>query len=358
MEAIDANYPGRFDLSYSDYMAELGALTPAVAHFDHQHKESWKWALKYPVSARLGQRVIDTFPYLSMRVQKRLLTPFALAAARDLSARQPALVVSNHGLITAGLSLAKRRFGLRVPVVTFATEPFNISAYWADAEAEHIIAPTEETRLRLVQMGVAPRRIEVAGYPVGQAFLHAPDKATARRQLNLPAQPTLLISLGGEGLSQSPIPLLRRLVSQSDWTVIVICGRNAALNTALQQHFAAYAQLRILGFVDTMALYLAASDLVIGKAGPASVFEALAVGRPVLLQSYAGLNEWGVVQFVEQRGLGAYVPSATQAYAAAQRYIASPLLEQLAERCADLALAEATRALAQRVIAYYEKTRV
>lgn len=356
MEAVETDYPGQFALIRSDYMAELGELEPAVAHFDTQHKESWKWALRYPVSARLGQRVIDTLPRLSLQIQKRLLIPFALAAARDLSAQQPELVVSNHGLITAGLSLAKRRFGLRVPVLTFATEPFHISAYWADPHADYILVPTEETRLRLIKMGVPANRLEVVGYPVGQAFLNAPDKDLARWQLNLPAQPTLLVSLGGEGIGQSPAPLLSRLAEIKDWTAIVICGRNDALRRALQRQFAPHSNMHILGFVNTMAHYLAASDLVLAKAGPASVFEALAVGRPVLVQGYAGLNEWGVVQFLQQRGLGLYVPKADQALAAARYYLQTPhLLSEVAAHCATLDLSGATKALAQRITSYLKE---
>jgi UDP-N-acetylglucosamine:LPS N-acetylglucosamine transferase len=358
MEAVETNYPDQFALIRSDYMAELGELEPAVAHFDRQHKESWKWALRYPVSARLGQRIIDTVPRLSLRIQKRLLTPFALAAARDLSARQPALVISNHGLITAGLSLAKRRFGLRVPVLTFATEPFCISAYWADPDADYTITPTEETRLRLIQMGVPADRLEVIGYPVGQAFLQAPGKHVARRQLDLPDQPTLLVSLGGEGIGQSPVPLLSRLTECRDWTVIVICGRNDALKNTLARRFVSNNNLRILGFVDIMAQYLAASDVVLGKAGPASVFEALAVGRPVLVQSYAGLNEWGVIQFVQRRELGAYVPAVEQTLSATCRYFQTPhLLSDIAARCATLDLPTATTALARRIVAYLEGDR-
>jgi hypothetical protein len=40
--------------------------------------------------------------------------------------------------------VGKRRYGLKVPVLTFATEPHNISAYWADPRAEHIVVPSEE----------------------------------------------------------------------------------------------------------------------------------------------------------------------------------------------------------------------
>lgn len=355
LEAIAAAHPERFALALSDYMAQLGERAPAVARFDRRHKAAWRWALRYPLSARLGQRLIDAAPRLTMRVQKRLLADFARAAYEDLTARRPALVISNHGLITAGLSLAKARWGLAVPVLTYATEPFNISAYWADSEAEQIIVPTEQARARLAAMGVPPARLEVVGYPVGQSFLHAPPQAVARRELGLSERPTVLVSLGGEGVSPKLLPLLKLLAAQPEWVTVVICGRNQALAAALRERFASAPQLRVLGFVENMASYLAACDVMIGKAGPASVFEALAVGRPVVLQGYAGLNEWGVVRFVTREGLGVYAPDPARALEVAGRYLKAPELRaQVAARCRALQLGEATRALAARVVAYAE----
>ena len=96
-EAIERYYPGRFELRVSDYMKDVGFTA-----FDRQHKQSWRRALRYPVLARTGQRVIDTFPRPYMTFQRRILRGFAHTAADDLNTDPPQLVVSNHGLITTG----------------------------------------------------------------------------------------------------------------------------------------------------------------------------------------------------------------------------------------------------------------
>ena len=64
------------------------------------------------------------------------------------------------------------------------------------------------------------------------------------------------------------------------------------------------AGLTVFGFTNEMAKLLSAADVVVGKAGPASTMEALAVGRPVLVTAYAGLNELAVVRFLAAHGLG------------------------------------------------------
>jgi 1,2-diacylglycerol 3-beta-galactosyltransferase len=347
-EALEHHYPGEFSTRIADYMREVGAT-----RFDERHKAAWRWALRYPLSARLGQRLIDAVPQLAMRVQRQLLAPFARLATEALAREAPALVVSNHGLITTGLALAQRRYGLRVPVLTFATEPHLISAYWADPWAERILVPSEETRRRLIAMGVSAEKLEVVGYPVGRAFLDAPDKAEARRALGLENAFTCLVSMGGEGIGGNATALLEGLLERTQARYVVICGRNAQLASRLSARFAGEARVRIEGFTECMASYLAASDVVVGKAGPASVYEALAVGRPVLVTSYAGRNEWGVVRFLREKQLGELTPSARVAAAAIARYRQHPdLLDDVAARCRALDLAGASERLAHAIARY------
>ncbi len=346
-EAIEHHYPGRFSLRVSDYMEDLG-----VSSADRRHKAFWRLALRYPVIARAGQRLIDSFPRLTVAGQRRLVGEFARMAAVDLEKERPMLVVSNHGLLTTGLALARDRYGLSVPVLTYATEPYNISAYWADPRAEHIAVPAEEVRRDLIQMGVPPNKVSVVSYPVRQPFLSAPSKAEARDRLGLEDRFTCLVTLGGEGVGGHPsrtIPAL--LDSEAAPQVVVVTGRNKKLRRVLEE--SRTPGLRVEGFVEEMALHVAASDVVVGKAGPASVYEALAVGRPVLVTGYAGLNERGVARFIEREGFGRYVRTPEALSNAVARYADSPdLLEEVARRSRDLDLAGDTEKLARYVVRY------
>lgn len=352
-EAIESLYPGRFDLRVSDYMEELGVLG-----MDRLHKAFWRTALRHPSIARNGQRIIDSFPRLTVAGQQLLVGEFARVAAGDLNRDPPLLVVSNHGLLTTGLALARERHGLRTPVLTYATEPHNISAYWADPRADHVVVPGEEVRRDLARMGVPEEKIAVAGYPVRQGFLNAPGKAEARERLGLDDRFTCLVSLGGEGVGGNPREVARTLLRlPSSPRVVVITGRNEALKRELERLSGRRGSrsLRVEGFVEDMAAHVAASDVVVGKAGPASVHEALAVGRPVLVTGYAGLNELGVLRFVEERGFGRYVGRPGALAEAVEAYASDPrLLEDVALRSRELGLARNTERLARHVVRYAE----
>ncbi len=351
-EAIEKLYPGRFTARVSDYMKEVGATAAAVAALDRRHKDSWRVALKYPVLARVSQRLMDAAPRATIQGQRLLLRGFARAAARDLGKRPPRLIVSNHGLLTTGLSEARRRHGLNAPLLTFVTEPHNVGAYWADPTSDDIVVPSEETRANLVRFGVPAARISVAGYPVRRAFLEAPGKEEARARLGLEDRPTFLISFGGEGVTKDPRRLVRDLLDLDlRPQVVVITGRNVAMKGRLDG--LRTGRLRVEGYVEDVATFLAACDVFVGKAGPASVYEAIAVGRPMLITGYAGLNELGVLGFVERNGLGRHARTPGEVIEGARHYASDPeLLEEVARRCRAVDLKSETERLAHHVARY------
>ena len=352
--AVQTQRPGLVTTAVSDYMREVGRHSAAVERFDRRHKELWKRALRFPLSARLGQRLIDALPHLTVTVQRRFLAQFAAAAAADLKVRRPSLVVSNHGLLTTGLAFAKRVYGLNVPVLTFATETHNISAYWADPEADHVLVPNRGVLADLQRLGVPAAKMTVVGYPVQQAFLQAPSREAARAHLGLSERFTVLVSLGGEGIGGDPLATVRALsAARPQAQIVVMCGRNETLKRRVAALGAA--NLRVEGFSDDMAVFLAASDVVVGKAGPASVYETLAVGRPLLVTSYAGLNEKGVTRFVGEQGLGRYVPTTDALLRGVAFYETPQRAREVAELCRQLDLKTQTDAVAQAILSYLDR---
>jgi UDP-N-acetylglucosamine:LPS N-acetylglucosamine transferase len=187
---------------------------------------------------------------------------------------------------------------------------------------------------------------------VRQAFLNAPAKDEARERLGLGDRFTCLVSFGGEGVGRNPRASIRGLLDTDlPLQVVVITGRNQALKEELKA--LGTERLRVEGFVDNLADYLAASDVFVGKAGPSSVYEALAVGRPVLAIGYAGLNELGVSRFIESRGLGRHVRSTAALVREVRRYAGAPaLLEEVARRCRELDLATSTERFAHYIVGY------
>ena len=317
-EALGAHYPERFGLELYEPMKAYG-----FDALDTRHKESWRWALAHPWTVVWGQRVIDNAPRVSIALHRRMLRPFAARAAQVLRQDPPELIVVNHGWLTVALTMSQRDFGLDVPVLTFQTSTLDVTALWADPDAERFLVGSPVARNGLIKLGVSGDKIDVVGYPVRQSFLNAPGKSEARAKLGLADTFTCLVSLGGEGVGGNPEEVVAALRTLPFVQVVVIAGRNEALKEALHA-WSADPLVRVEGFVDNMADFVAACDLVIGKTGPAAVFETLAVGRPMLATRKSGGVENLFIRFLEDKGLGHYTPTVNTLLETVRTYHAAP----------------------------------
>lgn len=315
-EAVASASAGTVQTRVSDIMAEYGPRG-----LDRRHKESWRRLLARPRLVRVGQTLTDAFPAVTRFAQDVLLDGFARDVTAALAGDPPALIVVNHGWLATAFTMARRRHGLKVKVVIYATEPFDASALWSTPDAEVVLAPSAAAKSALEAVGVPAERVLVAGYPVADRFLQPPTRRAARESLGLDDGFTCLVTLGAEGVVSADAGAALLSFAASGVNVLCVTGRNGELKARLEGLFAAAAggangrgddgvsgSVQVFGFVPDMERLLSAADLVVGKAGPASTMEALAVGRPVVATAYAGLNELAVTRFLSAHGLGEYVP--------------------------------------------------
>ncbi|HET8549908.1 MAG TPA: glycosyltransferase, partial [Bryobacteraceae bacterium] len=135
------------------------------------------------------------------------------------------------------------------------------------------------------------------------------DRAAERERLGLrPDLPTGIMLFGGQG-SWRMLDLARRLeASTRPLQLILICGRNERLaerarrlNTRFPMH--------VVGFTREVPNFMHLSDFFIGKPGPGSISEALAMKLPVLIER----NAWTLAQerynaeWVRDKGVGIVV---------------------------------------------------
>src|SRR5207244_8554408 len=91
------------------------------------------------------------------------------------------------------------------------------------------------------------------------------------------------------------------------WQLAVVCGRNDKLRRRLVALPAATPML-VFGFVDYMPELMRACDLVVTKAGPGAIAEALATGVPLVITGFLPGQEAPNVDFVVESRIGAFAP--------------------------------------------------
>jgi len=209
---------------------------------------------------------------------------------RMLKRVQPDLCVATHFLpaeIIAWL-IAKRRLKTRHAIVV---TDYDVHAMWLTRTVDRYYVAIEEAAEYLARLGVPREIVRVTGIPIDPLFAVKPEKTTARNRLNLdPGAPTILISAGGYGIG--PVEQLVRdlLALQEPWQIVAIAGKAEKVHKRLAEIArgagtlpSGAAKLCPVGFTTEMDQYMAAADLLIGKAGGLTTSEALARGLPMAL---------------------------------------------------------------------------
>ena len=259
---------------------------------------------------------------------------------RELARFDPDLVISVHPLLNHVAWQTIRRGPRPRGLVTVITDLVDFHLGWMFPRSDLVVVPTEMARRECLAAGVPEARLRLLGLPVDLRFRPpAPgEQAALRRRFGLDeSRFTILVAGGGEGsgkLLQQVRALARR---EAHWQLIVVCGRNEKLRRRLSR-INWQSRALILGFVDYMPDLMRAADIVVGKAGPGAIGEALATGMPMLLTSYLPGQETQNVTFVEQSGMGRYVPKPDQLLAAVRELAepGSPSWRAMAERAAKI----------------------
>ena len=134
----------------------------------------------------------------------------------------------------------------------------------------------------------------MSGMILRPAFYNPPghDRAAERRKLGLdPGKRTALMLFGGEG-SNAMLKIARDLQeSDLDLQLIAMCGKNAKLAGRIRS-LPARVPMHVAGFTGEIPYYMSLSDFFIGKPGPGSISEAIAMKLPVIVQR----NAWTLPQ--------------------------------------------------------------
>lgn len=133
--------------------------------------------------------------------------------------------------------------------------------------------------------GTPLRHARVVGMPLRRAIVEARGVSTsqARQHFGLSTRKPLLLVTGGSTGAQSinrTVEACRTDLVQSGWQVLHLIGRDNEVHRDNPRGFVS------LGYTDRMDLALAAADLVISRAGAATVSELEVMGKPSVFVPY------------------------------------------------------------------------
>jgi len=312
----------------------------------------------YPDLVKIPELWGAGFKISDGRPQARMITssfwPLVRTAARRLVKEHPAdLLVSVHPVAN---SFALKALGKkRPPFVTVVTDMVSTHAMWFDKRADLILVPTRMAWASAVENHMDPDKVRVAGQPISlRHSIKDCDKATLRDKYGFPTDKfTVLLVGGGEGMG--PLGETAQAIDESglDVNLVIVTGRNTKLKAELEE-LTWENPTFIYGFVRDMPDFMRAADVIVTKAGPGTIAEALVAGLPIILYAKLPGQEDGNVDYVENRGVGVWAPESLKVVQTLTRwYCHLAEREKIIERCLSAARPNASlliaRALGEKV---------
>jgi 1,2-diacylglycerol 3-beta-galactosyltransferase len=168
--------------------------------------------------------------------------------------------------------------------------------FWIERQQQYLVCGTRKAVEQARQIGHQDCRIfRTSGMVLNPRFYNlAPiDRGKERIRLGLDAERTTgIVLFGGQGARKSMLEIDRRLsASGLPIQLIFICGKNDGLRRELQNQASTLSRF-IEGLTNEVPYYMQLADFFIGKPGPGSVAEALAMRLPVIVER----NAWTLPQ--------------------------------------------------------------
>jgi 1,2-diacylglycerol 3-beta-galactosyltransferase len=265
----------------------------------------WLWRLLFQATDE--QITAATLNRMAARV-------LGQSIAQAFTRYQPDLVISVHPLVQYLSMRALKVMRLRIPFVTVVTDLATVHPAWFHPRADLCFIPSQEAYTAARKARLTPEQIRLYGLPIRPMFATPPQRGLelrARLQMD-PDLPAALLVGGGEGIGKVASiahALNARLFEDGKplGQMVIICGSNRKLYDEMSARKWSI-PVRVLGYVDNMAEWMAACDCIVTKAGPGTIAEALTCGLPIMLSGFIPGQEEGNVPYVINHQVGAYRP--------------------------------------------------
>ncbi len=206
--------------------------------------------------------------------------------------------------------------------------------FWMERESQYLICGSERAEQQAFDLGHDRDHVfRASGMAMKPKFYQKTfiRRAQERERLGLnPFLPTGLVMFGGHG-SSAMLDIVKRLdQGPSDLQLILLCGKNRKLQTAIKS-LQRRIPILVEGFTQNVHEYMALSDFFIGKPGPGSISEALQFNLPVMVECNGGTlpQERYNAQWIAEQRLGIVLKSFRQVSQGVERLLDPAMFAEL-----------------------------
>ena len=209
---------------------------------------------------------------------------------------RPDAIVSTFPLYPYFIARTLEETGKTLPVFTIVTDSIEINASWLRAPTDYWLVTDSITRELMVEKGLPAEKLIDVGFAVNPAFsqltpVPADDACSPFRILYFPTANLSFIRRHGRAL----------LDASPEVQLTIVLGKNVrTLHSRAKELQKSYpGRVKLIGWTRKVPQLLNSHHLVIGKAGGATVHEAIAACCPMLIHHLVPGQEEGNLRLLE-----------------------------------------------------------
>ncbi|SHJ76094.1 processive 1,2-diacylglycerol beta-glucosyltransferase [Rubritalea squalenifaciens DSM 18772] len=237
----------------------------------------------------------------------------------------PDAIISTYPLYPYFLDRSFRRGASKVPVFTVITDSIEINAAWSKAPTDFWLVTDDLTKKKLVAKGLPAEKIIVTGFAVHPRFqtltpLTSQVSCTPFKVLYFPTSKKPTVRKHLRAILDVP---------GNQTQVTVVLGRNVRKlyerAREIQEQYPGRVQIK--GWTRKVPELLSSHHLTIGKAGGATVHEAIAAQCPMLISHLVPGQEQGNLDLLHDIGAGQLCDTEEQMTSAITQMLANDARE-------------------------------
>lgn len=250
------------------------------------------WSFVYKLGDFTVRPVASLFALL---INKRLM--------KYINEFKPDIIVSVHALFVGSVLSVLKRNNLNIPVVPVIADLDNVAYLWADKRSACTICPSLESKKTMLKRGLQEEKLRITGFPVRAEFCDELKENNSKNLLNKSCNKFMIVS-GSQGSTQI-LRTTEALLECKDSSVTIIAGNNKILKSYLEKELSKYGnRVNILGFTKEIKKYMMEADILIVRASPNVVMEAINLNKPIIVTGSLMGQEAKNPDYIARHGLG------------------------------------------------------
>ncbi len=253
----------------------------------------------------------------------KLLTTIVKSRLKKVLLREkPDKIVVLHHLLIRPTEIVLKELNLQLPVIVPVLDPFTVHPLWLTGKKAHYIVFSDLAKQLAIKHGVKKARITQFPYFVNEKYskkLSREEVLIVKKKLGFSKDNKLILIAGGGCGVPKGRALLKGVIEHIkkhslNAEIAIICGYNTTLKNDCIKLSRKHKELniKVYGFVDFVYELMNISDVIVTKAGPATLIEILLLGKIPIVNSYIWGQEKGNKDFIVKNNLGYYQPKTSK----------------------------------------------